>query len=173
MLKFKPTHLASRQVKSLKINTEQLRLALTKWTDDWLSIRKSGIDDVTRLAEERIHHTSMLSRSYGRVLYMANQLTRQDVNRIAELAHLQLSNEEAELFTRQLSDILRYAERLQEVDTTTVETNDDKNESVDQRRKDQLRPSLSRDDTLKNAPDSTKLTDQEHGGYFRVPRVIG
>ncbi len=115
----------------------------------------------------------MLSRSYGRVLYMANQLTRQDVNRIAELAHLQLSNEEAELFTRQLSDILRYAERLQEVDTTTVETNDDKNESVDQRRKDQLRPSLSRDDTLKNAPDSTKLTDQEHGGYFRVPRVIG
>ena len=63
----------------------------------------------------------MLSRSYGRVLYMANPLTRQDVNRIAELAHLQLSNEEAELFTRQLGDILRYAERLQEVDTTAVE----------------------------------------------------
>ena len=62
----------------------------------------------------------MLSRSYGRVLYMANQLTQHDVNRIAELAHLQLSDEEAALFTRQLGDILRYAERLQEVDTTTV-----------------------------------------------------
>ena len=115
----------------------------------------------------------MLSRSYGRVLYMANPLTRQDVNRIAELAHLQLSNEEAELFTRQLGDILRYAARLQEVDTTTVEINGGKNEPVDRRRTDHVRPSLSREDTLENAPDSRKLTDQEHGGYFRVPRVIG
>ena len=115
----------------------------------------------------------MLSRSYRRVLYMANPLTRQDVDRIAELAHLQLSNEEAELFTKQLGDILRYAERLQEVDTTAVETNNGNNKPVDRRRTDQVRPSLSREDTLKNAPDSRELTDQEHGSYFRVPRVIG
>ena len=43
---------------------------------------------------------------------MTNQLTPDDVKRIAELAHLQLSDEETELFTRQLGDILRYAERL-------------------------------------------------------------
>ena len=115
----------------------------------------------------------MLSRSYGRVLYMANPLTRQDVDRIAELAHLQLSNEEAELFTRQLGDILRYAERLQEVDTTAVEINNDNNKPGDRRRTDHVRPSLSREDTLSNAPDSRELTDQEDGGYFRVPRVIG
>ena len=104
---------------------------------------------------------------------MANPLTRQDVNRIAELAHLQLSNEEAELFTRQLGDILRYAERLQEVDTTAVEINNDNNKPVDRRRTDHVRPALSREDTLSNAPDSRELTDQEDGGYFRVPRVIG
>ncbi|RZP27923.1 Asp-tRNA(Asn)/Glu-tRNA(Gln) amidotransferase subunit GatC [bacterium] len=115
----------------------------------------------------------MLSRSYGRVLYMANPLTRQDVNRIAELAHLQLSNEEAELFTRQLGDILRYAERLQEVDTTAVEMKNGNDKPVDRRRTDHVRPSLSREDTLNNAPDSKELTDQERGGYFRVPRVIG
>ncbi len=115
----------------------------------------------------------MLSRSYGRVLYMTNQLTPDDVKRIAELAHLQLSDEETELFTRQLGDILRYAERLQEVDTTTVEMNRGKSEPVDRRRTDQVRPSLSREDTLTNAPDSRELTDEEHSGYFRVPRVIG
>ena len=104
---------------------------------------------------------------------MANQLTQHDVNRIAELAHLQLSDEEAALFTRQLGDILRYAERLQEVDTTTVEMNRGKSEPVDRRRTDQVRPSLSREDTLTNAPDSRELTDEEHSGYFRVPRVIG
>tara|TARA_B100000029_G_scaffold457206_1_gene485763 strand:- start:1278 stop:1592 length:315 start_codon:yes stop_codon:yes gene_type:complete len=104
---------------------------------------------------------------------MTNPLTRQDVVRIAELAHLRLSNEEAELFTRQLGDILRYAERLQEVDTTAVEMNSDNNKPVDRRRSDHVHPSLSREDTLNNAPDSRELTDQEHGGYFRVPRVIG
>ena len=115
----------------------------------------------------------MLSRSYGRVLYMANELTRHDVNRIAELAHLQLSDEEAALFTRQLGDILRYAERLQEVDTTTVEINCSESEPADRRRADEILPSLSREDTLENAPDSRKVPGQEHGGYFRVPRVIG
>jgi hypothetical protein len=52
VLKLKPTHRASRQEKSLKINREQLRLTLTKWTDYWLSIRESSLDDVTRSAEE-------------------------------------------------------------------------------------------------------------------------
>ena len=84
MLKLESTHRASSQEKSLEINREQLRLTLTKWTDYWLSIRESSLDDVTRSAEERICHVSMLSRSYGRVLYMANQLTRHDVNRIAD-----------------------------------------------------------------------------------------
>ena len=86
----------------------------------------------------------MLSRSYGRVLYMANELTRHDVNRIAELAHLQLSDEEAALFTRQLGDILRYAERLQEVDTTTVEINCSESERFRERTRSRTHPIAER-----------------------------
>jgi|TARA_B100000686_G_scaffold72503_1_gene78248 hypothetical protein len=52
MLKFKLTYLASRQMESLKINREQLGLTLAKWTAHWLSIRKSRLDDVARLAKE-------------------------------------------------------------------------------------------------------------------------
>ncbi len=47
-------------------------------------------------------------------------LTIADVERIAALAHLELTEEEKQLFTRQLADILAYAEQLQAVDTTGV-----------------------------------------------------
>ncbi len=47
-------------------------------------------------------------------------LTVADVERIAALAHLELTDEEKQLFTRQLADILNYAEQLQAIDTTGV-----------------------------------------------------
>ena len=49
-----------------------------------------------------------------------SSLTIADVERIAALAHLELTDEEKQLFTRQLADILDYAEQLQAVDTTGV-----------------------------------------------------
>ena len=47
-------------------------------------------------------------------------LTVADVERIAALAHLELTDDEKQLFTRQLADILNYAEQLQAIDTTGV-----------------------------------------------------
>ena len=49
---------------------------------------------------------------------MPDRLTRADVERIAALAHLDLTPDEIDLFTPQLADILEYAERLQAVDTS-------------------------------------------------------
>ena len=49
-----------------------------------------------------------------------SSLTVADVERIAALAHLELTDEEKQLFTRQLADILNYAEQLQAIDTTGV-----------------------------------------------------
>lgn len=47
-------------------------------------------------------------------------LTREQVTHIADLARLELTDAEVETFTRQLSDILAYVDRLQTVDTSNV-----------------------------------------------------
>ena len=94
-------------------------------------------------------------------------LTRQDVRRIAELARLALTDEEVDLFTRQLGDILNYVEQIRALDTTGVApTSQVLNRPVE--RDDELQPSLSRADLLRNAPDAAM-----EAGLFKVPRVIG
>jgi aspartyl-tRNA(Asn)/glutamyl-tRNA(Gln) amidotransferase subunit C len=98
---------------------------------------------------------------------MSSRLTVADVERIAALAQLDLTAEEKELFTRQLADILSYAEQLQAVDTSGVAaTAHVLGERVE--RDDVERPSLSMDEVLSNAPDPAPAA-----GLFRVPRVIG
>ena len=51
---------------------------------------------------------------------MSTTLTIADVERIAALAQLELTDEEKQLFTRQLGDILAYAEQVQAIDTSGV-----------------------------------------------------
>ena len=94
-------------------------------------------------------------------------LNQQDVKRIAELARLELTAEELDLFTRQLGDILAYVEQIRALDTTGVApTSQVLNRPVD--RDDEPRPALSREDLLRNAPDAAL-----EAGLFKVPRVIG
>ncbi len=94
-------------------------------------------------------------------------LDHQEVKRIAELARLELTAEELDLFTRQLGDILTYVEQIRALDTTGVPpTSSVLNLPVD--RSDEPRPSLSRPDLLRNAPDAAP-----EAGLFKVPRVIG
>jgi aspartyl-tRNA(Asn)/glutamyl-tRNA(Gln) amidotransferase subunit C len=97
-----------------------------------------------------------------------SSLTIADVERIAALAHLELTDEEKQLFTKQLADILNYAEQLQAIDTTGVPATAHVNAALGVERADEARPSLSRDETLANAPDADRSA-----GLFRVPRVIG
>ena len=98
---------------------------------------------------------------------MPSRLTRADVDRIAVLAHLELTAEERELFTQQLADILEYAERLRDVNTADVSATWHPVPLSSLLRDDDLRDSLSRDDALANAPDAGS------DGLFKVPRVIG
>ena len=97
---------------------------------------------------------------------MSPRLTRSDVERIAALAHLALTEDEKELFTGQLAQILEYAERLQNVDTSAITDTWHPGTSAGLR-PDMLRPSLEREDALANAPDTSPE------GLFRVPKVIG
>jgi aspartyl-tRNA(Asn)/glutamyl-tRNA(Gln) amidotransferase subunit C len=94
-------------------------------------------------------------------------LSTQDVVRIAELARLELSSDELELFTRQLGDILTYVEQIRALDTTGVApTSQVLNRPVD--RDDVPALTLSRAELLGNAPDAAM-----EAGLFKVPRVIG
>jgi aspartyl-tRNA(Asn)/glutamyl-tRNA(Gln) amidotransferase subunit C len=94
-------------------------------------------------------------------------LSKQDVVRIAELARLELSGDELELFTRQLGDILTYVEQIRALDTTGIApTSQVLNRPVD--RDDVPAPTLSRSELLGNAPDAAM-----EAGLFKVPRVIG
>jgi aspartyl-tRNA(Asn)/glutamyl-tRNA(Gln) amidotransferase subunit C len=98
---------------------------------------------------------------------MASKLTRAEVLRIAELARLELSDAEVNLFTKQLDDILGYAEQVQEVDTTGVSPTSHALAIDAVWREDVTRPSLTHDETLPNAPDADRTA-----GLFKVPKVL-
>jgi aspartyl-tRNA(Asn)/glutamyl-tRNA(Gln) amidotransferase subunit C len=98
---------------------------------------------------------------------VSTPLTIADVERIAALAHLELSEEEKRVFTKQLADILSYAEQLQAIDTTGVAATAHVN-AHEAERDDDPRPCLAVGDALRNAPDGAP-----DAGLFRVPRVIG
>ena len=87
---------------------------------------------------------------------------------IAALAHLELNASEIDLLTRQLSEILAYADEVQQIDTTGVPPTASVATTGTTERRDERRPSLDRTDVLANAPDPAL-----DAGLFRVPRVIG
>jgi aspartyl-tRNA(Asn)/glutamyl-tRNA(Gln) amidotransferase subunit C len=95
-------------------------------------------------------------------------LTEKDVRYVADLAHLELSEEEVKKFLPQLDSILQYVQKLNQLDTTRVEPMAQvtypasENPSL---RADQPCPSFSQDEALRNAPEPA-------GGSFKVPRVI-
>ena len=96
-----------------------------------------------------------------------SSLSQEDVKRIAELARLELTSDELDLFTRQLGDILTYVEQIRSLDTTGVApTSQVLNRPID--RDDVPDATLSRPELLGNAPDSAL-----EAGLFKVPRVMG
>ena len=96
---------------------------------------------------------------------MSVRLTVDEVRHVAELAKLRLTEAEIEQFAGQLSAILEYAERLQEVDTSSVPPTPYILPLVNVMRDDLSAPSLSNEEALANAPDS-------EDGFFRVRAVF-
>ncbi len=94
--------------------------------------------------------------------------TRDQIAAIAALAHLELDASEIDLFTRQLGEILAYAEVVQQIDTTGIPPTASVAACPAADRPDAVRPSLDRDEVLTAAPDAAP-----DAGFFRVPRVIG
>ena len=99
---------------------------------------------------------------------MAEILTPADVERIATLARLELTAGEVALFAEQLTAILAYADQVQQVDTSAVDTPPAAAPGTTAMRDDAARPSLDRDVVLSQAPAADRSA-----GHFKVPRVIG
>ena len=93
------------------------------------------------------------------------KITRAEVEHVARLARLELSEDEKERMTVQLDAILGYMATLNAVDTAGVQPTTTVIPMVSVMRDDTVRPSLDREDALANAPD-------REDAYFRVPRII-
>ena len=93
------------------------------------------------------------------------KITRAEVEHVARLARLELTEGEQERMTAQLDAILGYIETLNALDTGGVEPTTTVIPMVSVMREDVVRPSLDREEALSNAPD-------REGAFFRVPRII-
>ncbi len=94
-------------------------------------------------------------------------LTRAQVQHIAELARLKLNDDEVDRMTQQLSAILDYAARLQELDTEAIPPTASVVPLQNVMREDRVVASLPRDQVLANAPDKS-----EDGEFFRVRAIL-
>lgn len=92
-------------------------------------------------------------------------ITVQDVEHVAKLARLTLTEEEKTAFTSQLNAILNYANKLDELDTEHVEPTSHVLPITNVLRDDVNRPSIPLEKVLLNAPD-------EEGGQIKVPAVL-
>ncbi|NDJ79285.1 MAG: Asp-tRNA(Asn)/Glu-tRNA(Gln) amidotransferase subunit GatC [Chloroflexi bacterium] len=92
-------------------------------------------------------------------------IDRQTVEHIAELAKLDLTDDEINLYAGQLSDILAYAERLQALDTDAIPPTASVLPLRNVLRQDAVLPSLPRDAALANTADQAE-------GQFRVDAIL-
>ncbi|MDF1614222.1 Asp-tRNA(Asn)/Glu-tRNA(Gln) amidotransferase subunit GatC [Desulfurivibrio dismutans] len=93
------------------------------------------------------------------------QIGTDKVAEMARLARLELENDEIKALTVELSGILEYVAKLQQLDTTGVEPVSHALAVVNAFREDEVAPSLSREEALANAPVAT-------GEAFVVPKVF-
>jgi aspartyl-tRNA(Asn)/glutamyl-tRNA(Gln) amidotransferase subunit C len=90
----------------------------------------------------------------------------EQVRKVALLARLELSSEEEEQFTGQLSSILEYVEQLSELDTDAVEPTTRAIEVSNITRADRLEPFAGREAILDCAP-------EREDDFFKVPKILG
>jgi len=90
---------------------------------------------------------------------------RNEVIRIAHLADLNLDEKDIDRYARDMTDILGFAEIVNNIDTSKLKETIGINGEYNVFRKDEVKKSLSKEDVLKNAP-------SEDEGMFRIPKVI-
>ena len=90
---------------------------------------------------------------------------KMDIEKVARLARLDLSEQERETLGNQLEQILTYMEQLNRLDTTGIEPTSHAIPVYNAFREDETKPSFPREEILGLGP-------EEEEGHFRVPRII-
>ena len=97
-------------------------------------------------------------------------ISESDIEKIAQLAHLEITDDECHMFAPQIAEIVAYVEQLNEIDTSGFEPAlgglTPEGERTDSSRPDEVQPSLGQRLALDQAPDPAS-------GHFRVPKVLG
>jgi aspartyl-tRNA(Asn)/glutamyl-tRNA(Gln) amidotransferase subunit C len=97
-------------------------------------------------------------------------ISETDIEKIAQLAHLEITDAERRTFAPQMAEIVTYVEQLNEIDTSAVEPAlgglTPEGERTESSRADEVQPSLGQKVALEQAPDAAS-------GHFRVPKVLG
>lgn len=91
-------------------------------------------------------------------------ITIKDVEHVAKLARLELSEEEKVKFSKQLGDILKYVEQMNKVDTTNIEPMSHAIPIVNVMREDKVVTEQTKEELMANAP-------SKEDGFFRVPKI--
>lgn len=94
-----------------------------------------------------------------------SRITKEEVKHVANLARLAISEEEAEVFQKQLDAIITFAEQLNEIDTDGVEPTSHVLDMKNVLREDIPTKGLPVEEVLKNAPD-------HENGQIKVPSII-
>ncbi len=92
-------------------------------------------------------------------------LALEDIHRIAELAHIDIDDEQAVKMQGELNDIFQMIENIQAVDTTNVEPMMHPHDDTQRLREDKVEFGNNREENMKNAP-------EQYEGMFLVPRVV-
>lgn len=91
-------------------------------------------------------------------------ITVKDVEHVAKLARLELTEEEKELYTKQLGAVLEYVNQMNEVDTSNVKPMSHAVDFVNVMREDEVHYDNTKEELMANAP-------LEEDGFFRVPKI--
>jgi aspartyl-tRNA(Asn)/glutamyl-tRNA(Gln) amidotransferase subunit C len=94
-----------------------------------------------------------------------SRISVDQVKHVAHLARLAVTEEEAEKFTRQLDQIITFAEQLNELDTENVEPTSHVLDIRNVMREDAAKPGLPNEEVLKNAP-------EHQDGQIKVPSIM-
>jgi aspartyl-tRNA(Asn)/glutamyl-tRNA(Gln) amidotransferase subunit C len=93
------------------------------------------------------------------------KINREVLDKIAHLARLEFDEKDADKMMKDMTVIVSWVEKLNEVDTEGIEPLTTMSHEINSFREDEVKPHLNHEDALKNAP-------QKDSDYFRVPKVL-
>jgi aspartyl-tRNA(Asn)/glutamyl-tRNA(Gln) amidotransferase subunit C len=93
------------------------------------------------------------------------KIDKETLQKIAHLARLEFDEKNSEVMMQDMTNMVNFVEKLNEVDTTGVEPLTTMSHEINALREDEVKPHLPHEEALKNAP-------KKDADYFRVPKVL-